>query len=125
MQSMFEEEKLNNRAFDYYIRLRKVREYVGHHYSDTVSLGQAASVACMEPKSFSKFFRQRVGVPFHFWLTHLRICEAKKLIRASDDPITEIAHAVGFEDLRTFERAFRRHSGLSPREFKKSILSPL
>ena len=42
-------------------------------------------------------------------------------MRSQDHSITEIAYAVGFRDLRTFERAFKRHTGQTPLSFKKSV----
>ncbi len=44
-----------------------------------------------------------------------------ELLKARDFSITEVAYEVGFRDLRTFERAFKRYALKTPREFKKSV----
>jgi len=44
-----------------------------------------------------------------------------KLMKASDFSITDVAYEVGFGDLRTFGRAFKKHTRMTPREFKKSV----
>ena len=43
-----------------------------------------------------------------------------ELIKANDSSITHIAYEVGFGDLRTFERAFKKYTRMTPMEFKKS-----
>jgi len=44
-----------------------------------------------------------------------------ELMKASDFSISEVAEAVGFKDLRTFERAFKQYTLMTPIEFKKSV----
>jgi len=44
-----------------------------------------------------------------------------RLMKAHNHTITEIGLDSGFRDLRTFERVFKRHTGLTPREYKKAV----
>jgi AraC-like DNA-binding protein len=92
-------------ALQYYPSLRRVRAYVEDHIGEKVSLEKIVQVACMEHNYFCKFFHKKVGTTFTPWLNHVRITEAIRRIRESDYSITELSFAVGFEDLRTFERA--------------------
>ncbi|MGH9428261.1 MAG: helix-turn-helix domain-containing protein, partial [Terriglobia bacterium] len=101
--------QFNTHAFHYYLRLKKVQKYVEEHYQEALSLRTAAGIACMEAKSFSKFFHKKVGITFKSYVTQKRIFEAMELMRSSDhQSITQIAFCVGFSDLRTFERAFKK-----------------
>ena len=43
-------------------------------------------------------------------------------MKSRDFAITEVAEEVGFRDLRTFERAFKKYTLTTPREFKKSVV---
>ncbi len=115
--------QINERAFDYYPALRKVFNFVSEHYSDPISLEKVAAVATMERTYFSSFFHAKVGITFSHWLQYLRVAQAVKLLEAGDYSVTEVAFYVGFNDLRTFERTFRKWSNLAPREFK-SLASP-
>ena len=119
---MCDEKTIHHWAFEYYARLRKIKAYVSDRYSEKICLADAACIVCMEPKSFSKFFRQKVGHPFHVWLSCIRICKAKQLMSRSEDSITEIAEQVGFSDLRSFERAFKTITGLTPVQFRSLLL---
>ncbi len=108
-------------AFLYYDRLRQVKEYVERHYADDLDLRCAARVAGLEVKYFSTYFHRRTGMCFRDWLARLRVAQAKKMIEVQDFSFTDIAYSVGFQDLRTFERAFKRCVGMTPRSFKNRV----
>ena len=115
------QENVRDQAFHFYTALRRIREHVDEYYSSEISLGIAARIAGMERTYFSAFFRRKVGVTFTFWLASVRIAKAKTLIETSDHSITEIGYAVGFESSRTFERAFKKHEQLTPRQFRECV----
>lgn len=109
----------NSEAFNYYPRLKRVRQFVEEHFDDSITLGQAAKVAAMEKTYFSFFFHEKVGVTFRAWLQYLRISRALEMISEQDHSITEVAFAVGFNELSTFQKAFKRWTSLTPRDFKR------
>lgn len=112
---------VNEAAFSYYARLGRVRAYVAQQYAEPITLSAAARVAGIEAKYFSTFFHAKVGVRFRDWLGHVRIEHAKELMSRRNYPITRVAYAVGFGDLRTFERTFKRYTGMTPREYKQRV----
>ena len=112
---------VNDAAFTYYPRLAKVRDHVERHLEDGISLADAARVAGLEEKYFSAFFHDKTGVCFRDWITDLRIDKATEMMRSQDYPITWVGLAVGFHDLRTFERAFKKCMGQTPRAYKRSV----
>jgi xylan 1,4-beta-xylosidase len=118
---MFNPAAIREPAFAYYARLNRVRDYVEHHYSENITLTSVADVAGLEPTYFSHFFHQKAGVPFSGWLTYIRINHAKQMITTYNTSISAVAQAVGYHDLRTFERAFKRCVGSTPMSFKQSV----
>ncbi len=110
----------NGEVFDFYPRLNRLRGYVEQSYSEPIPLKKAAGIAALEKSYFSSYFRAKVGITFTDWLRQVRIEKAMELMKASDSSITHIAYEVGFGDLRTFERAFKKHTLMTPMEFKKS-----
>lgn len=111
----------NESAFEYYERLRRVRRFVEEHYAENIPLDTAAKIAGMEKKSFSRFFRTKTGIPFSRWLACYRIERAKRLLQSKNYSVTEVAFAVGYQDLTTFERAFKRLTRMTPSAFKRSV----
>lgn len=117
----FEAPGIDRRAFTYYNRLRRLERYVAEHYDQPVSLATAASVAGLEETYFSKFFHAKTGVCFHDWLAHVRVGKARELLRSANLSITETGQRVGFNDLGTFERTFKRCAGSTPVAYKKAV----
>ncbi len=111
--------------FRYYERLDRVAGYIRVNLSHPISLTEAARVASLEPKYFSVYFKKRVGLCFRDWLFTLRIEQAKKLIASRDLSITDVASAVGFGSLRSFERNFKKQVGVAPAEHQKAIQTRL
>ncbi len=109
----------NEEAFEYYPRLKRVRDFVEKNVDDSISLAQAAEIAAMEKTYFSSFFHEKVGVTFRAWLQYLRIARALEMMSEQDHSITEVAFAVGFNELSTFQKAFKRWTSLTPRDFKR------
>jgi len=79
----------------------------------------------MEAKHFGKFFQQKVGIGFKEWTNRVRVAIAIQMIAKEHQSLTDVAFASGFQDFRTFERAFKKRTGLTPREFRKTITERL
>lgn len=108
-------------AFVYYHRLRRVKEHVEQALADDISLESAARVAGLEAKYFSSYFRRKTGRCFKHWLAERRIEKAMHMMRACDYTIAQVAFSVGFRDLRTFERTFKKCTGITPRAYRDSV----
>jgi len=108
-------------AFDYYAPLARVREFVDANLDEDLSLTQASRVARLSPKYFSAYFKLRTGIRFRDWIAHVRIERAKSLLAEKNRAVTRVALAVGFKDVRTFQRAFKKVTGMTPRAFKKAV----
>ena len=116
---------INNEAFNYYPALRKIREYVDANYSAPLSLPVAAAKVAMERKYFSKFFKDKVGVGFKEWIETIRVEKAIQAIRKEHRPLSDIAFAVGFQDVTTFDRVFKKHTRMTPRDFRNALQAQL
>jgi AraC-like DNA-binding protein len=112
------------RSFAYYRRLDRLRQFVLEHLDEPIDLADAARVASLERTYFCRFFRRVVGVGFPQWLNETRVRRAEELLREHNLAITEVALAVGFRDLRTFERVFKRVAGTTPRLYKLAVRPP-
>ena len=81
---------------------------------EPVTLWQLARDAAMSPYHFLRTFNVISGVtPYQFVLTQ-RLRRAAVRLRRTTDPISAIAYEVGFNDLSTFNRRFRRIMGMTP-----------
>ncbi|MEO0972196.1 MAG: helix-turn-helix transcriptional regulator [Pseudomonadota bacterium] len=76
-------------------------------------------MANLEASYFSSFFHDKTGVCFHSWLNYTRVLRAMHLLADTDLSITNVSRKVGFRDLRTFQRAFKRFASVTPTEYRK------
>lgn len=115
-------EDIDERVFDQNKRLQRLQCFVEEHYPEPIALETAAQIASMEKCAFSRYFSTLVGVPYSSWLTRLRLEHALDLMEAHGEAsLTEIAFAVGFSNLRSFQRLFKRYLGVTPIEMKKAL----
>jgi len=110
------------KKFNYYARLKKLLSYMKTNISERLKLEDAAQVACMEKTAFSKFFSRTVGITFHDFVQQWRVASAVDQMLATDNSLTQIAFATGFQSMITFERAFKKRTGMTPSEFRRNLL---
>jgi two-component system response regulator YesN len=118
---MADQEGITATAFAYYPRLKKVKEYVDQHLEDKISIATAAQIAGLEDKYFSTYFRKKTGMRFTDWIAHARVARATNMMSKHDYTITWIASTLGFQELRTFERVFKKCTGMTAQSFKRSV----
>jgi AraC family transcriptional regulator, arabinose operon regulatory protein len=98
--------------------LLAVRSYVEQHFMERLSLGRLASQAGWSPPHLCTEFRRFFGIPVIQFVQQLRMNRAIYLLRDHNRRIGEIGNAVGYADLYTFSKMFKRCVGLSPTEFR-------
>ncbi len=117
----FQSALIRQRAFQYHDRLARVRDFCESHLAEKITLAKVAEIAGLEYTYFSSYFHSTVGVRFGDWLRYQRVLKAKELIRETSLPISQIAAQCGFNNLRTFQRAFRRMTDMTPRQFRREV----
>ena len=101
--------------------MSKARQWVVTHCEDSVSLAAAAQAVNLSAKHFSDLFRKTTGIPFVEYVGRVRVEKAKNLLVNPQLRVSEIAFEVGFQSLSQFNRAFRRHAGTSPRDYRHAL----
>lgn len=99
-------------------RMNRVMQFLLENRFRSITLEEAAGQAYLSKEAFCRFFKLRTRKTFTQYLQQLRISEAQKLLQETDLGISEIAFKVGFENLSYFNRSFKSHTGMTPREFK-------
>ena len=96
----------------------RVLSYLGLHYREQISLDTLADVMGVSRFHLSHLFSNKLGIGFKEYLNNLRVEYAKGLLRSTDQPISDVCTASGFENQRTFNRVFRDNTGSSPRDYR-------
>lgn len=99
------------------------RQYIDAHYAEnTISLQSVAAEVHMSACYFSILFKQESGRSFISYLTELRMERAKHLLRRTDLKAYEIAGAVGYDNPTYFSTLFKKHTDLSPKEYRQQFI---
>jgi two-component system response regulator YesN len=98
----------------------KAREYIDHSFhSPDISLYATAAHIGISPNHLSTVFAQETGENFIEYLTRARIDRAKLLLKSSSMKSSDVAREAGFSDPHYFSYIFKKHTGLSPKEFRQ------
>jgi AraC-like DNA-binding protein len=104
--------------------LREFNILVETHFKTARSVSFYADKLFKSPKTLSNTFAKLNTSPLQ--IIHERIViEVKRLLIYSDKTAKEIAFEVGFEDPSHLSRLFKKHTSLSPSDFKKELQKPL
>ncbi len=93
--------------------------YISLNYAKPLTRESLAKGFNLSKYHISRIFSQKFGMNLKTYLGRVRSEKAALLIRSGDFTMTEISRIVGFESIRTFNRAFRQNMGMSPTEYKK------
>lgn len=101
----------------------KVKKYLQHNYMMyDISLDSVSAILNINASYFSTQFKRSFGVNFVDYLADLRINAAKELLKDPLRPAAEVASMVGYESANYFARAFKKKTGLTPTEYRRSCL---
>ena len=98
--------------------ITRAKAFINEHYTEDLSLDQAAKAAGMSSFYFCKMFKKYTGVNFTEYLSRVRIEKARNLLLNPNLRISEIAYEVGFQSLTHFNRVFKKVLGQSPTDFR-------
>jgi two-component system response regulator YesN len=102
--------------------IHRAKDYINLHYTDhELSLHEVALHVNLSASHFSLVFSHEAGQTFKEYLTEVRINKAKELLRMTSLRSAEIAYQVGYNDPHYFSSVFKKHTGLSPMEFRAQI----
>lgn len=98
--------------------INQLLEYIHKNYHKKLTLEELSNIACRSPSYLCRWFKEAVGESPMAYLTTIRINKAYELLSAGRCSVAEAADAVGFSDLNTFTRQFRKRVGVLPSKVK-------
>lgn len=108
-----EEEQLQN-------RLAEVMVSSQIFLRSNLTLDELSLEMGMSKKALSSFLNNRLNQNFYFYVNSFRIDKARNLLQSSDLSIKEIAFECGFVNDSHFNRIFKQHVGITPKQFRQN-----
>jgi len=99
--------------------VRQVREYLDAHYAEDVSLAQLGALTSRSSFHLARTFSKAFGLPPHAYLESVRVQHARELLK-SGMSVVDTALSVGYNDQSHFTHRFRRHTGITPGQYRSA-----
>ncbi len=98
-----------------------LRNYLTENYNKDIKLEDLEKITCFHRNSILLQFKRSFGQSPHQYLTRIRIEKAKELALQTNYSISEIARFVGYSDVHSFGKIFKKKTGLSLSQFCSSL----
>jgi transcriptional regulator GlxA family with amidase domain len=98
--------------------IKQSEEYLREHFDRDISVDALAKRSGMGPRNFIRRFKTATGRVPGAYLQMLRIAAAKELLEQGARSIQAVASKVGYDDLAFFRALFKRHTGMTPAEYR-------
>jgi AraC family transcriptional regulator len=99
-----------------YKRLNNAKDFIDSCYNETINLDIICQVACLNREYFIRQFKNYFKITPAQYLIRRRMDAAKHLLQTSEISVSEVCHRVGYYDLSSFGKLFRRCHNSSPTE---------
>ena len=99
--------------------VRQVREYLEAHYAEEVSLARLGALTSRSSFHLARAFSKTCGLPPHAYLESIRVEHARRFLK-SGMSVVDTALAVGYNDQSHFTHRFRRHTGITPGQYRSA-----
>ncbi|SFD82042.1 AraC-like ligand binding domain-containing protein [Paenibacillus catalpae] len=96
----------------------EIASYIAGHFREPLTLDSLSRQFHLSSSYLSRTFKKYTGFGLTEYIGITRVKEAQQQLKETDERITEIAAEVGFESLSQFERVFKTHVRLSPRDYR-------
>lgn len=100
--------------------IHKAIEYMKLNYRSEISLSDLALRSLISKNYFSKLFKEVTGTNVSDYIQYLRTEQACNLLKSTDLKVTDIAEQAGFSDMKFFYEVFRKITGKTPGEYRKT-----
>ena len=97
----------------------KAQKIIESNYHKSITVDELAVEVSISKRNFIRRFKNATGNTPIRYIQRVKIEAAKKALETSSDRIQQIVYQIGYEDLSTFRKLFKKYTGLSPMEYRK------
>lgn len=102
----------------YHERINQVIQYIDAHLDENLEVEKLAGVGFYSTFHFHRIMRAYLNEPLGSYVTRLRVEYGAQLLRHSEEPVSSIALKVGYDNVSSFSKAFKKRFEISPVEYR-------
>jgi len=99
--------------------IRLAKQYIQNHFGEQITMEEVCNNVGLSVAYFSVLFKKTEGEGFAKYLINIRVEEAKRMLRESNESVAEICRKVGYNDLKHFTHTFEKVTGVKPATYRK------
>ena len=97
-----------------------ILRYINSCYMNEITLNEICRKFGYSFSYLSMKFKKELGISYTGYLQRVRIEQSMRMLAFSDKPVSEIAHAVGYHDIKSFYSVFKKIADTTPARFRKN-----
>ncbi len=101
--------------------ISSILSYCFENYKENITLDEMAKKLHVSKYYISRVFSEKIKISLNNYINMLRVNDAKERLIKTGDSVTEIGIKVGYNTIRSFNRAFLNQTGMQPREFRNKF----
>lgn len=102
-------------------KIEKIKSFIERNCYKKINLKDAANAVFLSPKYLSRIFKEFTGVTFSEYKLKIKTEKAKELLTGSGLNVNQISDKLGYENVESFIRQFKKLAGATPTEYRKKI----
>ena len=102
--------------------VERALDYIHKHSFEHISDSDIARAACISIPHLHRLFKQHMSTTPCAYVAHMKMEQAKHLLKITSSPVREIANRLGYDDQAYFSAAFRKAVGVAPAAYRKKGL---
>ncbi|MHB8917283.1 MAG: helix-turn-helix domain-containing protein [Desulfocucumaceae bacterium] len=102
--------------------IRRAVEFLWDNYNGNYSLKEVSRVANLSPYHFIRVFRAETGKTPYDFLLDVKIERAREMLKTGRQSVSEVCFACGFNNISHFTAAFKKRVGITPSEYRKTLV---
>ncbi len=103
-------------------RIETIKQYINDNLDKNINRSEAAAMAYLSEDYFTKIFKSLTGYGFKEYIINQKIEYCKMLLVKTNFPVGVISSKVGYDNYSNFTQIFKKHTGITPQEYRKNAL---
>lgn len=99
--------------------IRVAKEYIRNNLAGNLTIQEVSEYVGYSSAHFSVRFKQECGITFSDYVMESRIEKSKELLKNTRETIESIAAAVGYSDVKSFTKNFKKYTEVKPSQYRK------
>lgn len=99
----------------------RIQHYIEQHYTESLQVNELAALVNITPRTLNRRFQACLSMRPIEYIQAVRIEQAKRLLESADVSIKTLAYQVGYHDLSSFSRLFKRATNLTPKAYQQKF----